>query len=87
MLMSMAHSPILRPMARKKKFTEVTPARFAPGTFDRIERVLGPTEDRADLIRMAVETELEKRERRSAKPLPPGGPGVRLKDPAGWKEE
>ena len=61
--MSVPTPPMLRPMARKKKFTEVTPARFSPGTFERIERVLGPTEDRADFIREAVETELDKRER------------------------
>lgn len=62
---------------RKKKFTETTPARFVAGTFERIDAVLGPIEDRADFIRGAVETELVKRERKS------GGPGVRLKEKGG----
>jgi hypothetical protein len=73
MLMSGAMPRILGSMARKKKFTEVTPARFAPGTFDRIERVLGATEDRADFIRDAVETELEKREREAKRAAKDGG--------------
>jgi hypothetical protein len=37
-------------------------ARFAAGTFARIEAVLGKTEDRTDFVRSAVERELRHRE-------------------------
>lgn len=38
-------------------------ARFPEGTFDRIASVLDEGEDRTDLIRTAVERELNRRER------------------------
>ena len=38
------------------------PARFPEGTFERMDRVLGEGEDRATLVRMAVEAELLRRE-------------------------
>jgi hypothetical protein len=41
-------------------------ARFAAGTFARIETVLGETEDRTDFVREAVERELVRREKRKA---------------------
>jgi hypothetical protein len=39
-------------------------ARFAAGTFARIEAVLDKDEDRTDLVREAVERELARREKR-----------------------
>jgi len=51
-------------MGRKLKFPEKMTAAFSPGTFERIERVLGETEDRTDFVREAVERELKRRERR-----------------------
>lgn len=54
-------------MARPKKFVEEMVARFMAGTFARISAVLRPDEDRADLVREAVEAELRRRERLSAK--------------------
>jgi hypothetical protein len=49
-------------MARRKKFGDLTTFRFLPGTFERMDRVLRPDEDRSDLVRRAVERELEIRE-------------------------
>lgn len=71
----MSHAiPVKLPaMPRKTKYPLVTPARFAPGTFDRIQRVLGATEDRADFIRHAVEVELQKRERDAKRAEKEGG--------------
>ena len=39
-------------------------ARFAAGTFGRIEAVLTENEDRTDFVREAVERELARREKR-----------------------
>jgi hypothetical protein len=50
-------------MPRAKKFTEEMVARFLPGSFARIAAVLRPDEDRADLVREAVEREVVRRER------------------------
>ncbi len=63
----------LKPMPRKKKFTEATIARFRAGTFERIANVLTADEDRTDFFRQAVDKELERRE---AKP-PASGRKVR----------
>lgn len=41
-------------------------ARFAEGTFARIDAVLGEAEDRTAFVREAVERELERRERRAS---------------------
>lgn len=49
-------------MGRKKKFTEQAIVRFPEGTKDRIQDALGPVEDMADLIRLAVERELQRRQ-------------------------
>jgi hypothetical protein len=38
-------------------------ARFPAGTFARIAKVLEPDEDRTDLVREAVERELQRREK------------------------
>lgn len=59
-------SPIVRRMARPKKFVEDMLARFVAGTFARMDAVRGD-KDRADLVREAVEAELRRRERLSAK--------------------
>jgi hypothetical protein len=48
-------------MPRVKKYFEVMVARFLTGTFERIEAVLAPTEDRAEFVRAAVERELKRR--------------------------
>lgn len=52
-------------MGRKKRWAEDMQARFAEGTFDRIEAVLIEGEDRTDFVREAVERELKRRERKS----------------------
>lgn len=54
-------------MARPKKFVEEMVARFMAGTFARITAVLRPGEDRADLVREAVEREIKRRARDSTK--------------------
>lgn len=53
-------------MGRKKLWSEDMQARFAEGTFERIDAVLGENEDRTAFVRAAVERELKKRERKSA---------------------
>lgn len=53
-------------MARPKKFVEEMVARFLAGTFARMDAVRGD-DDRADLVREAVERELRRRERLSTK--------------------
>lgn len=55
-------------MARPRKFVEEMVARFMAGTFQRIQAVLRPGEDRADLVREAVEAEVRRRERSSRNP-------------------
>ena len=55
-------SPIVRRMARPKKFVEEMVARFMAGTFARISGVLRDGEDRADLVRDAVDAEIRRRE-------------------------
>lgn len=53
-------------MARPLKFTETMLARFPEGTFERIKKVLSADgEDKASLVREAVERELKRRERPS----------------------
>ena len=56
-------SPIRLRMARPKKYVEDMVARFLAGTFARIHAVLRSGEDRAELVRAAVEAELKRRER------------------------
>lgn len=53
-------------MGRPRINAEQMPARFVAGTFERIDAVLEEGEKRADLIRMAVERELKRRERKSS---------------------
>jgi hypothetical protein len=52
-------------MGRKKMWAEDMQARFAEGTFERIDAVRADGEDRTDFVREAVERELKRRERRS----------------------
>jgi hypothetical protein len=51
-------------MGRKKLWAEDMVARFAEGTFARMDAVRDETEDRTDFIREAVERELKRRERK-----------------------
>ena len=51
-------------MGRKKLWYENVQARFPQGTLARIKRVLAIKEDRTDFIRIAVERELKRREKR-----------------------
>lgn len=69
-------SPIVRRMARPKKYVEEMVARFVAGTFARVSGVLREGEDRADLVREAVDREVARRLRLSSKsstsqPAPP----------------
>jgi metal-responsive CopG/Arc/MetJ family transcriptional regulator len=62
-----------------------TLVRLPEGTAERIDVVAGKNR-RAEFIRDAVEKELVRRERdlrKADKPLPPGGPGVRLRSAKG----
>jgi hypothetical protein len=56
-------------VARPKVFSEHMIARLVAGTFERMKAVLAPGENRADLVREAVEREISRRER-SAWPSP-----------------
>ena len=51
-------------MGRKQINAEQTPARLPAGTLDRIDAVMDEDEGRAEFIRVAVEKELKRRERR-----------------------
>ena len=51
-----------RSVGRRLINHEQMPARFPEGTLARMDAVLEPKEKRADLIREAVERELERRE-------------------------
>jgi hypothetical protein len=53
-------------MARILRFMEKMVARFPAGTFSRIDSVLTEGEDRASLVRSAVEREISRR-----RPAPP----------------
>ena len=50
-------------VGRKKKWAEDMQARFAEGTFARIEGVLLDGEDRTDFVREAVDREIKRRQR------------------------
>jgi hypothetical protein len=71
-------SPIVRRMARPKKFVEEMVARFMAGTFARIAGVLRDGEDRADLVRDAVDAEIRRREnsRNRSRNLNPDSAGL-----------
>jgi hypothetical protein len=50
-------------MRQPQRWSEDMVARFAAGTFARIEAVLAAVEDRTDFVRAAVERELARREK------------------------
>lgn len=50
-------------MGRKKLWSEDMVARFAEGTFQRMDAVRAEDEGRTDFVREAVERELKRRER------------------------
>lgn len=52
-------------MGRTKRWEEDMQARFAKGTFARIDAVRDDREDRTDFIREAVDRELKRRERKA----------------------
>jgi hypothetical protein len=52
-------------MSRPQINHESMPARLPEGTLARMDAVLGPREKRADLIRVAIERELKRRERQA----------------------
>ena len=52
-----------RRVGRIKRFDEKALVKFPAGTFARVAAVLGPDEDRTDLIREAVDKEVKRRER------------------------
>jgi hypothetical protein len=56
-------SPMRAKVGRKRINEEQTPGRFPAGTLARMDALLGEKESRADLIRLAVERELERREK------------------------
>jgi len=55
-------------VGRKRINDEQTPARFPAGTLARLDAVLRKDEKRADLLREAVEREIERRGRKPPKP-------------------
>jgi hypothetical protein len=59
-----------RSVGRKKKWSQDMQARFPEGTFERIHAVLISGEDRTDFVRMAVESELQRRERQANPSIP-----------------
>jgi len=54
-------------VGRRRINEEQMPARFPAGTLARIDAVLEDKEKRADLLREAVEREIERRERAAEK--------------------
>lgn len=53
-------------MGRKKQWSEDMVARFPEGTFSRIDAVREESEDRTDFVRLAVDRELRRRERKAS---------------------
>lgn len=52
-------------VGRKKRWAEDMQARFAEGTFARINATLTDDEDRTDFVREAVDRELRRREKQA----------------------
>lgn len=50
-------------MGRKKLWSEDMQARFPEGTFEAIDAVLDELETRTDFVRIAVQMELQRREK------------------------
>jgi hypothetical protein len=57
----------LNVMGRRQINDEQMPARFPAGTFERMDAVLRAREKRSELLRIAIERELARRERRKPK--------------------
>lgn len=53
-----------RRVGQKRINHEQMPARFPEGTMARMDEVLEPGEKRADLLRVAVDREIKRRDRR-----------------------
>ena len=49
-------------MSKRLKYTETMSLRLLPGTFVRLDKARLPDEDRADVVRAAIDNELERRE-------------------------
>ena len=58
-------------MPRVKKYFERMLTWLPEGTFDRIDAVLRPTEDRASFVRAVVQRELRRREQHAEAAKPP----------------
>ena len=56
----------------KKRWFEDMQCQFGQGTFDRIEAVIQPDENRTDFVRKAVDVELRRREADQSKQNPRG---------------
>ena len=58
-------------MVRKfyHSFPKVLQSRFLRGTFEKMDSLLSESESRAELIRFAVQREIERRERAKAKEM------------------
>jgi hypothetical protein len=54
-------------MAAKRFNEQQMPARLPAGTFERMDAVLRARESRSELLRIAIERELDRRERRQPK--------------------
>jgi hypothetical protein len=54
----------IKGMGRKRINEEQAPARLPAGTLDRIAAVLDEGENQSDFIRISIERELKRRERR-----------------------
>jgi hypothetical protein len=63
-------------MGRKKQWAEDMQARFPDGTFARIAATLEGGEDRTDFVRVAVEREIKRRERKPRSTEPSGSDGT-----------
>ena len=57
-----------RPVGRPPLNVKSTNVRLGIGVPKRIDRVLGPKEKRADLIRSAIEREIQRREKDAKRP-------------------
>ena len=63
-------SPMTARVGRRRINQEQMPARFPAGTLARIDAVLDEGEKRADLLRKAVEREIERREKAAERDAP-----------------
>jgi hypothetical protein len=66
-------SPMTPHVGRRRINDEQMPARFPAGTLARIDAVLVAGEKRADLLRKAVEGEIERRQKTADRDTPADG--------------